>query len=162
MIIGFSTRYNNLISWAIRKWDKTPYSHCYMRDGNMVYDSTSLGFTKRHLVDFLESQNIVREYTIPITDLQEEVVYQLFKKYKGRNYGFKTLLGIVIAKIFRLKKNPLRDGDESLICSESAAYILKTVGYKFDKGLELVTPKEIEEAIICQTLKIFNKEANHG
>jgi uncharacterized protein YycO len=62
----------------------------------------------------------------------------------GMDYGFMQNIGVFIAKVFDLKKNPFKKGKN---CSEVLAEILVELGYEVTKPFDLVTPKDINDIL---------------
>jgi len=64
--------------------------------------------------------------------------------HAGQEYGLMQNIGIFLSEVLGWKKNPWRSGKN---CSELIAAILQVEGYEFDKSLDLITPKDIDEVL---------------
>jgi len=157
LTIGFSKPKNKMFpffSWLIRLWDNAPYSHVYIRwtsnnSLNICYQAS------RSMVHFLGekvfNQTIlpIEEYELDITQEQYQQMLRFCVLNSGVNYSFKQILGIVLAKVLRLSKNPFSDQNNGYVCSELIAQImLDKLSITFDKEIELLTPRDIN--IMCK------------
>lgn len=146
--IGFSKSRQKLAfgSLLIRWYMKTPYSHVYLKffsnslDRELIYEAVGSGVRfigvhrwDRHAIE-------VDSFTINISDESYKKMMQFCVDNAGIEYGFMQNLGIIIANICRMGKNPMPDGDN---CSELIGEILTLEGYQFDKDSNLLTPKDI-------------------
>ena len=83
------------------------------------------------------------EYEIPA--VLSDVIATLMP-YAGVRYGVLQIVGIALARILKLKRNPLGDGNRTLVCSELAALVLEKV-YHVDipTDLDVIGPRELQE-----------------
>lgn len=147
--IGFSKSKKKIAigSWAIRAYMKTEYSHTYLGfysaslDRNLKYEAVGSGVRfigenqwKDHAIE-------VKKYDIQISDANYIELMQNCVGNASIDYGFWQNIGVVVAAICRLKKNPFNSGFN---CSELVGRILKNEGYKIEKDLNLLTPKDID------------------
>jgi uncharacterized protein YycO len=150
--IGFSKSKKKfaIISYLIRLYMQTPYSHVYIKfyskslDKILIYEAVGSGvrFIGSKMWDKY-SKEIV-SYKIQISQEEKIKLLSWCVDNAGCNYGFMQNLGILIAKIFKLKNNPFKKGKN---CSELVGEFLSNIGYKFDKNLNLLTPKDIYLAL---------------
>ena len=144
--IGFSkpiNRFFPIFNWLIRWYEKTPYSHVFiLYDENKIIEATGAGVEKdKDLETWEKKSEIIIQKQIEIT----EEAYQLILNYKKvKHYGYLQIIGLVLAKAFRLNWN-IFPNDK--ICSELVAEVLELSGYKINKNKNLVTPKDIYEII---------------
>lgn len=159
IIIGFSKPKKKLFpffSWAIRLFDQTPYSHVYVRwttkvGVDIVYQAshTSVHFMSKKLFD--EQVHVISEYEIQITDDKYDDLIRYCLTNAGMQYGVMQIVGIAIAYLFKMPKNPLNKG---YVCSELVGSILSQLGaIKPEKDLNLLTPKDIEQLLIDNNIK---------
>ena len=141
------------LSWIIRKFQGTPYSHVLLR-----WHSPTLGVEVRYeaagnRLRFMgpiasrDRYEVVKTYAFRITKEEYKRLVTFCQIYAGIDYGKSQLVGIGLAHWFRLKKNPLSQGRKSQVCSEVAGWFLRDIcGYDL-KGmdLDLAGPKEIDE-----------------
>lgn len=100
--IGFSKPKDKklpLFSWAIRAYEKTPYSHVYIRwqthwGAWICYHAASV------MVHFLGEEafnkkiTIVEEFEFSVSDEQFDKLMQFCIKYAGADYGLRDVLRI--------------------------------------------------------------------
>lgn len=154
IIVGFShsTKAFSPFSKVIQLWDHTNYSHVYFQfesqkyDVTMIYQSSSTMLNYMSKDVFLMNNEIRKEFPIQVTDEQYSVLMTDCMKSAGLPYAVLQILGIVIADIFKLKKNPFPNAKE-YFCSEWVAEELEKLGYKFNKELDLVKPIDVYEVL---------------
>lgn len=143
--------YSRFFSWCIRTFQKTPYSHVRLRwfskSGiELIYEAG--GTTVRVIGGKAQPDNpvtLIKSYEVTVTPEEYRKLIRLFD-YSSVNYGFKQVIGIWLAKIFNLSKNPFANGRNSQVCSELVGLFLKEVkGWEIDMNLDLAGPKEIDE-----------------
>lgn len=156
LVIGFSksTKKFAPFSWAIRLWDKTDYSHCYTQFENrrfpdlpLIYQASHdmMNFMTREV--FLESNKVVEEFIVETNDEQHEKLLHEAMKMVGRPYGVKQVIGIAIADLLRLKKNPFTKKEKTYTCSEWCGIVLDILGYEIKKDRNLLKPSDIYAAL---------------
>lgn len=141
-----------IFSWLIRFFQKTPYSHVYVRwhsmgaDVDVCYEASGneVKFICKDVFD--QRVNPTHEYAIEITREQYKKLLRFCMSNAGKKYGVKQVLGILLVTLFKLRKNPFSDGRSSWVCSELAGKALEDVLDK-DTGLDLdiAGPKEIDK-----------------
>jgi hypothetical protein len=133
---------------------KTPYSHVYIKfkaetlDRTLIYEAVGGGVRFIGSKRWEEYAKEVASFELDITD---ESYYQIMRycvDNSGIDYGFWQNIGVVISNIFSLKKNPFSNGEN---CSEAIGEILGLEGYKIDKDMNLLTPKDIFSILIKKT-----------
>jgi len=154
--IGFSKskKFLPIGSWLIKSYMKTPYSHVYLKfhsqslDRTLIYEAVGGGVRfigtkvwQKHAVE-------VKSYTIDIEKINQIKLIQFCVDNAGIDYGFSQNLGVAIAGVFNLKKNPFYTG---LNCSETIGEILKLEGYKIEKDVNLLTPLDIDNILFLKT-----------
>lgn len=137
-------------SVLIRWYMCTPYSHVYMKfrsdslERTLIYEAVGAGVRFIGVDRWAEHAEEVDSIAIEISDENYKKLMQYCVDESGIDYGFGQNFGLVIANLFKLKANPLRDGKN---CSEAIGEILELEGYSFDKELNLLTPKDINLAL---------------
>ncbi len=169
IIFGFSTHKNfNLISWAIRSVEKTPYSHVYIRFKAdslgrwLIYQASHDQLNFMPMDDFKSINSVVEEYAVAVSDVQKRDVVRYCVDTVSRPYGRLNLIGVGVSRLakdwFGLDlKNPFRDGGKTQICAELAGRILNILGAGIsDQDLELAGPKYINSIVSAfpQTTKL--------
>lgn len=141
------------LSWVIRKFQRTEYSHVRIRWTNTVGQQLIFEASGRKIkligekALYLYPTKIVKNYKIELTKHEYRQLIKLFK-YSSLDYGIIQLLGIPLVYVFNLKKNPFAKGKKSQVCSELIGIFFKEVK-DWDFGLDLDTagPKQIEKAL---------------
>lgn len=152
LIIGFSKAKSplkigsKLIQWYLKR----PYSHVYLNfyslalSRSIIYEAVGAGVRFIGLKLWSKNSVVVREYELEVSDAQMLFLRQWCIDNAGIHYGFWQNIGIVVANLFKLSKNPFRRG---INCSELIAIILQQQGYYIGKPLDLVTPADIEDIL---------------
>lgn len=160
VIIGFSTRIKpSLISRLIQFVERTPYSHVYMRvsanslDRELVYHASEDNLHFMNFDEFKNINNIIEEYIIPISAEEKKKVLQYCIDRAGRHYGKREFVGIGAVRLVkwltgRQIKNPLRNEEKTMVCSELVGRILIILGSSLDpRLLEIEGPKFIKQEL---------------
>ena len=139
-------------SWLQRAWFRKPYSHVYFRwttswGHDEIYEANG-----RHLRfmggDHWHKDNrIVREWEFKI---DRKTFHGVFLKHftaeAGRAYGFTQLIGMAIAIVFKMHRNPFGDGAQTLVCSEEATRWISMLGIPpINKPRDMIVPADIEK-----------------
>lgn len=154
IIVGFShsTKWFSPFSKAIQIWDGTNYSHVYFQfesskyHFDMIYQSSSTMLNYMSKDVFLMHNQVRDEFSLSITEAQYDALMENCMKSAGLPYGVLEILGIVLAGIFKLKKNVFANKDK-YICSEWVAEQLTYLGYTFDKELDLIKPSDVYKVL---------------
>jgi len=159
VVIGFSRPKNKifpLFSWLVRLFQGgTKYSHVYVKwhssytNRDIIYEAsgTSVRFVGGRL--FNERVHITDEFDIEITKETKRKIVQFCVDNAGIPYGCKQILGIALVKLFKLKRNPFRDGKESQVCAEAVGYILREkLGFDIQKDLDTADVKDIYNLVM--------------
>lgn len=155
IIIGFSKPKNHpfpIFSWLIRLYEKTAYSHVYIRwqtdltDQNLCYQASGSSVHFLGSKKFNESIDVIEEYSIEISDAKYKDMVRFCIDNAGYEYGLMQAIGIFIVDLFSLQTNPWKKG---YICSELVASMLQSqLLVTIDKDLQLITPKDIN--VVCK------------
>lgn len=161
IVIGFSTASGkfNIIAALIRFFEKTPYSHVYLRyfansiERDMIYQANidNLNFTNQQ--QFLEADNIIVEYAFKVTPEVKKAVIQQCIDRLHLSYGHLQLIGMALCQIWedwtgKWINNPWHDGTKTQVCSEVAGYALIAMGFQLDPTiLEVQGPKWLHNQI---------------
>lgn len=163
-IIGFSRPrgFFKPYSWAIRAIERTPYSHVYLKTRSeslgldLIYQASGVQVNFMGLSNFLTHAEPLFEFEVEADD----EAYKAFMKWAvtnaGAPYSAKQVLGILLIKLFNLKKNPLSNKRSAWVCSELVGHVLGTFT-KTEMGaadIESAGPKAIYE-ICLKNLKII-------
>lgn len=150
LVIGFSRPKGRfmILSDIIRYIQGTPYSHVFFKIENDNLRNHLFYHAKGSVVNFMGTTLFFKK-NIPIKTFEFEIDEQAFYKFLdaaidrvGVKYSPLQLVGFLVAKLFKLKKNPF--GKKGYVCSELVAEVLKEVrNFTFDKDLNLVDLKDI-------------------
>lgn len=152
IIIGFSKAKGfKPFSWLIQRFEKTPYSHVYIKVyskhfGDYDIYQASKGFVN-HLTEsvFLEHNEVVREFILECKSKLTLIDY--CRKKLGIPYSLLSLFGIFLRR-FGIKSKLFSDKDKAYICSELAAKILIECNIAhLQEDLDYITPKQLYEII---------------
>lgn len=147
------------VSWIIRKVQGTEYSHVrfsWVRtkscgsEQKLVYEAsgTNIRFVGPKAQEEMPVE-VVKSFEIDLDRDEKKRLIDFAIDYAYVSYGFWQLIGIGVAKMFCLKKNPFAKGDYSQVCSELVHRGLKYIkGWDLNMNPDLAGPKEIEMALI--------------
>lgn len=155
--IGFSRPKNQFLpvfSWAIRAFEKTPYSHVYLSwrsvaGPEVVYEAggSRVRFMNRKIFDKIA--HTTHSFTFLIDAAAYKKLMRFVMTNVGIRYGVRQILGIALSRIMGWKNNPFADGKKSQVCSETVAYFLRDVlGYDINFNPETAGPREIFEYLV--------------
>ena len=120
------------VSWLIRVFQKTPYSHYAIgytshTGAYMVLDATSKNTAIRSSKIFLSHYKIVNEYTIDL-HVKYEFFCKWYEQLLGTGYGYMQLLGIL------LKNKRLGEG---IICNELVLRLINRFTKYSDNDIDI-------------------------
>ncbi len=121
--VGFSKPKNSLFpifSWAIRLYERTPYSHVYIRwqtkwDTWLCYHAASLMIHFLGEASFAKKINIVEEFEFEISDERFDKLMQFCTKHVGADYALLEVLSIPLNDLGILYET---NGDTKQYCAE--------------------------------------------
>jgi hypothetical protein len=151
--IGFSKPKNRMLpigSYLIRLFQKTPYSHVYLKfhsanlDRELIYEAVGGGVRFVGQKVWESHAEEVKSYSIDITPENKKILLQYCVDNAGVEYGTIQNLGIFISSVLGLKKNLSEKGKN---CSEVVGEILKLEGRIIKKDSNLLTPKDIDKIL---------------
>lgn len=160
--IGFSKSAKKFAigSLAIRAYMQTDYSHVYVKfysksiDRVLIYEAVGSGVRFISQKKWESHAKEMHYYEIEVSDESYMKLMQFCVDNAGEEYAFCQNLGIVIAKLFKLNKNPFVSGEN---CSEIVGKILKLEGFQICKNINLVTPKDIKNILEHNLSKAVKK-----
>ena len=156
--IGFSRSRKILPigSWLIRLYQKTSYSHVYIKfyseslNRALIYEAVGSGVRFIGTRIWEKHAEEVFSYTFKIKECNSITTLQSLVDDAGLDYGFLQNVGIFLADILGWKSNPWKKGRN---CSEVVGKLLKSEGFVVDKPLDLLTPKDIHTILKNQVKK---------
>lgn len=152
-----------LLSWVIQKVQGTPYSHVRLAwkttsGVDIVYEAG--GANVKFLgpaAQKLRPVTVVVSYTINLTQEQKAILVRLCIEYAGLQYGILQLLGIGVAQLFGLKRNPLSRGSNQQICSELVGRLLSSLHINTKKPYDLLSPLDIQQILEKERVEKFKE-----
>jgi hypothetical protein len=165
LVIGFSKPkgFFKPFSWAIRLVEHTPYSHVYIRSRSealgvdLIYQASGAQVNFMGLEMFKAHALILSEFEIDVEDDKYKEFMRWAIVNAGAPYSAKQPLGILLIKLFNLRKNPFANGGRAWVCSELVGVLLSSFfNIKIDnRDLETIGPRGIFD--VCkQNLKQIN------
>jgi len=163
IIIGFSKpRKLNLLSRIIMMFEKTPFSHVYIKIPNNYFKDCDIYQASKGMVNHIVEVNFLN-YNISIKEFKLDVdsdnkfkIIQFLRARLGSPYSFKALIVIFLRRLgFKLKT--VSDKKESYICSELGARVLVHFGsVNIDVDLDLITPLQLFNILDKMNIKNDN------
>lgn len=143
-----------LIMWGY----DIPYDHVYIKFHSSFYDRDVIYQASGTMVNFMspvlfESVNqVVKEFTLQITDENMIKMVQFAMDNAGKPYGIKQCLGLAIVRIAQLFgksiQNPFKDDGETYVCCEMAEDIVNDfTSVKIAQSADNITPKSMYDAL---------------
>lgn len=138
-----------IFAWSVQAFEGTRYSHVRLiwtnRAGDEVVfeaSGTSVKLLGKESFRF-HPIKVHSEFSVNLSPGQWDKLIS-FLKYSGISYGVWQIIGIAIARLLRLKKNPLSDGKYTMVCSEIVArFLIEVLGLDFKDDLDTVGPKGV-------------------
>ena len=161
IVVGFSRPNKSkkfpIFSWLIRLVEGTKFSHTYikgyqgLKPQGYVYQASGLDVNFMGLEIFESNVEILHEYKIEVTRDQRRDMISRAIRLSGSPYGIKQIFGIAYHRFGRLFgqnwRNPFSDGEITAVCSEIVAAVLINLGFEFKQDLDLITPRDIHDAL---------------
>jgi hypothetical protein len=155
IIVGFSCPKKwKPFAWAIMKTLNTSYDHVYMKFHSATYSRDIIYQASSVMVNFMgpdvfdSNNNIVKEFSLSISDDNYIKLMQFCIDNAGKPYSIKEILGIflvIIAK--RLGKtisNPFKEGTSQFVCSTLGSYIIEDfANIALPEDYETMSPKDL-------------------
>ena len=139
------------ISWLIRLIEGTRFSHVavvlHFNDVNKiaVFEASGTSVKFMNYNDWMDKNEIINGYLHEVNESTFKQLAGFCFDTVGKKYGIKQLLGMMYARLFRVK-NPWADGKASYVCSELVGHILKKIGDDIDLDrLEYEGPKYLQQ-----------------
>ena len=153
------TKFFPVFSWIIRLIEKTEYSHVRLKwvsstGIEVIYEASGTNIKFKGPLAAKNTAVVVKSYDLIVDNAGYKRLVFLCMTYAGLEYGLVQLLGILLVKVFRLKKNPLSRGKKSQVCSELVGRFLEEVmGCKTGLDLDTAGVRDIE--------KVLNKQKDN-
>ena len=152
--VGFSRsrKWWKVGSKVIMATEKRNFSHAYIRYVCPITKETMIcqashGYVNEMNLDIFVKENIItHEYIIKVSMEDFIEVLTFCKRHLGVKYSTKEIFMIAIKKIFHVTINEY-DGDETFICSEWGARVLKSLRFLNNAKLDYMTPSDFNEIL---------------
>lgn len=109
------------VAECIKWYTGSPWTHCFiilddtLEGDPIVFESATHGGVKLNLLSKYKDANL------QVYDIPGKLTIKPLYEYLGSNYGYYQIFGNIVAKLFRLKHNPIT---KDYICSEIALRFL--------------------------------------
>jgi len=159
LFVGFSRpRKAAPLSWLIRKVMGTDFSHVFLqftRNGQvLIFEASLFGVRYTQASEFKKSNITTHGFRLRSSRPLQDLINRTCDVIVGRKYGYKQLIGILLARMFSLKKNIVSKGLGRQVCSETVGFILEShFNIKFNKSLDLVDPLDIHNVLMRKLSK---------
>ena len=153
--IGFSKPRGKvfpLFSWAIRLYERTAFSHVYVRWQTkygfpLCYQASSTMINFMGPSAFDKHLAVVEEFSFDVPDDKWEEFMKFCLESVGKDYAIKGVFGVLIADFFRLKKNPFDRGENRQYCAELVTRLLSHLGMDLNVDADRVKLKQVHEFV---------------
>ena len=153
--IGFSSPTAKFAPFAeLIKWvEARPYDHVYIRlqepmDAEYMIFQASKEMVNLYNKDIFQSCNFShKEYELSITDAQHVLLWRFVKSNLGIPYSLKEDFGILLMKIFKLRKNPFDNGMSASFCSELGADVCKLLEIDISEESSSIDPTLLDSIL---------------
>lgn len=155
LIIGFSNpRQTNPVSWLIRKINKTPYSHTYIKIYSASLDRFLIYQARGTQVNFVGNKRfesyaqVCKEYELDVWDKNKTKILQFCVDNAGEGYGVKQLFGMLYVAFFKAfgvkKANPFTAG---MVCTEVIVLLLQLLAIPIDTDPDTADLNDVSKAL---------------
>lgn len=139
-------------SWLIRLAYGTSYSHVSIHWdtpwGIEVFEASGTSVRLVSQEEWKKKNKQLAGFSIFLTKDDFIQLQKDIRPLLGRPYGWRQVLGMAVALLFRMKTNPFGDGRSSFVCSELVALAMGSI-FKVDilKDSDTISPNDIEQLI---------------
>lgn len=156
MQVVFTYNKKNVFSRMIAWVTGAPWSHCFMivseiENHCIIAEASFHGGVKFNLLSRYQDANTYNMETYDLGDIKTDSSTNMIMSKIGDNYGYAEIVGNLVARVFRMKKNPFTDDE---VCSEYVLLVLREskLGSEFmDLDPNKVSPGELRDRIIKLT-----------
>lgn len=159
--IGFSRPIKfSIFAWLIQKIESRSYDHVYIRFNEPTGDELIFQASKEmvnlyNTKIFHEINLSIKEYEINCTDEQYDLLWAFIKANLGVPYSLSEDFGILLMKVFKLKKQPFDKGMSAQFCSKLGAIVCEMFGIEVSDDLSAVDPSKLDYVLSRSTLKMI-------
>lgn len=158
--IGFSkpTPGFKPFAWIIQKIESRSYDHVYIRfpepSGEYLIFQASKSIVNLYNERIFLAANVqIKEYAIECTEEQYLALWSFIKANLGIPYSLIEDFGILLMKVFKLKKQPFNRGMSAQFCSKLGAIVCELLGINIDNEPSTIDPSLLDYILSQTTLK---------
>lgn len=158
--IGFSKPTKSFVpfAWLIQRIISRPYDHVYIRfpepvtNEYMIFQASSTMVNLYSLRIFNSINTSVKEYEVDCTDEQYTNLWKFITNNLGVPYSLIEDFGILLMKVFKLKKQPFSRGLSAEFCSKLGALVCPIIGIDIMQDPGTIDPSRLD-SILSQNPK---------
>lgn len=113
-----------LVSWLIKCFQKTNYSHYAIGFDSIVVDATGENVLPHLKFEFFTRYKIINSFTVDTDADFKQLIYWSLVHVK-KEYGFMQIFGLLLMSLGWIKNNPFGKDEKKLICNELILYFLQ-------------------------------------
>lgn len=149
--IGFSAPNKwEPFSALIQSIESRKYDHVYVRIQDsvtqdwMVFQASSLAVNMVSTATFQVKNVSFKEYALECTDAQYKMLWTFIDSELGVPYSLLEDFGILLMKIFKLKKQPFMAGNTAEFCSKLGATVCQMMGLEIAEDVGAIDPSGLD------------------
>jgi len=126
------------LSWFIRAFTFSKWSHCAVVDGTKVVESTGAkGVNEGSLFSFIDRNYTYATRKFTVTKEQKQIILDTMRSQIGKKYDFRAIFGMPFKRDWQ--------EDDCWFCSELIAYAFDKAGVPLvsKNAVHRVTPEDI-------------------
>jgi hypothetical protein len=124
-ILKTRTRKFTFVSWAIRTFQGTNYSHYAIMVNGSIIDASRKHVRIQSVSDFTKHHVIVEASDIEIFKSFDSEIYPWMVSVSNIGYGFFQIAGLLLVQLGWTRKNIFRSGKKAIICNELVLMLLQ-------------------------------------
>jgi len=152
--IGFSRSAVSfpIVSDLIRKIEKRPYSHAYVRmvdpyiGSDIIFQASGKIVNRCNYDIFQTHSRTVKEYEIECSDEEFKETYTWLSAQLGKPYSRTQMFWLSVKKLFHVS-GKVDNGDSEFVCSELAAKALKIKRIILPPQEDEITPSDLDSIL---------------
>lgn len=160
--IGFSEPKGNFnpFAWIIKKVIARPYDHVYIRfpgvsSGKDLIFQASKSMVNLYSSRIFNDQNTsIKEYEINCSMDQYIALWAFIDDNLGTPYSLIEDFGILLMKVFKLKKQPFNRGMSAQFCSKLGVIVCQIMGIVILDDPSTVDPSRLDYILSQKDLKV--------
>lgn len=153
--IGFSKpkgKWFPIFSWAIRVYERTPFSHVYIRwetkyGPSLCYQASGQAINFMGPYAFDRHLTVVEEFEFEIPDESWEPLMSFCMENVGKEYDLLGVLGIPFVGLLKLSRNPFSNDENRQYCAELVTRIFQHLGMGLNMDANRVKLRQVHEFV---------------